>query len=72
MEKRLLTVEELSVYLSLPRGSIYTMRSLGKIPAECIVRIGRSLRFEKEKVDVWINSQTVVQPSAQERGLSDQ
>ena len=71
MEQRLMTVYELSVYLSIPKGSLYTMRCLGKIPPECIVRIGRALRFEKAKIDAWINSQVAAQPSAQERKLSD-
>jgi excisionase family DNA binding protein len=69
MEKRLLTVNELSNYLSLPKGSIYTMVCLKKIPG--VIRIGRALRFEKIKIDTWINSKTVSQPSAQERKLYD-
>lgn len=55
MQKRLLNVTELSEYLATPKGSIYTMVFEGKIPADCIVRIGRALRFEKIKVDEWIN-----------------
>ncbi len=66
MEKRLLTVEELSVYLGIPRGSIYTKVCLRKIPAECIVRIGRALRFEKAGIDSWVSSQAASRPNAPE------
>lgn len=55
MEKRLMNVVELATYLSIPKGSLYTMVSLGKIPHDCIVRLGRALRFEKEAIDRWIS-----------------
>ena len=55
MEKRLLNIEELAVYLSIPKDSIYTMVCLKKIPQDCVVHIGRALRFEKEAIDKWIS-----------------
>jgi len=57
-EKRLMNVTELSEYLSISKGSLYTMVCMGKIPAECIVKIGRSLRFDKAKIDAWIDSRS--------------
>ena len=54
MEKRLLTVRELSEYLSTPTGCIYVMVHLRKIPPECVVKLGKSLRFEKIGIDKWI------------------
>lgn len=54
-QKRLLNIKEASQYLSIPKGSLYTMISLKKIPAECIVKIGRALRFEKSALDNWVN-----------------
>ncbi|MBI3549881.1 MAG: helix-turn-helix domain-containing protein [Elusimicrobia bacterium] len=54
MEKRLLNVGELSVYLSLPKDSIYTMVSLRKLPG--VVHLGRALRFEKAEIDRWVNA----------------
>ena len=57
MEKRLLNIGELSAYLSISKGSLYTMVCMKKIPPECVVHIGRALRFEKEAVDRWINAQ---------------
>lgn len=56
MEKRLLSVNELSVYVSLPKNSIYTMVSLRKLPG--VVRLGRALRFEKAAIDQWVNEKT--------------
>jgi excisionase family DNA binding protein len=55
MEKRLMNIRELAAYLGTPKGSIYTMVCLRKIPQECIVKLGRALRFEKEAIDKWIN-----------------
>jgi excisionase family DNA binding protein len=54
-KKRLMNIEELSEYLGTPKGSIYTMVCLRKIPQECVIKIGRALRFEKDAIDKWIN-----------------
>jgi excisionase family DNA binding protein len=54
-KKRLMNIGELSAYLGTPKGSIYTMVCLGKIPQECVVKLGRALRFEKDAIDKWIN-----------------
>ena len=66
MEKRLMNAKELSQYLSMPLATVYTYVSTGKIPAGCIKRIGRALKFEREAVDAWVNAQPSTQPSAQE------
>ena len=63
MEKRLLTVKELAVYIGTTVGSIYTLTHMGKIPRECVVKLGRSLRFEREAIDAWINQQKPSGPS---------
>ena len=55
-KKRLMNINELSEYLGTPKGSIYTMVCLHKIPQACIVKLGRSLRFEREAIDKWINA----------------
>lgn len=54
---RLLDVEGLSKYLSLPKGTIYTWVSLRRFPEKSIVRLGRSLRFDVAEIDGWIASQ---------------
>lgn len=64
MEKKLMDVKQLSEYLSMPAPTIYTYVSTGKIPAECIKRIGRALKFEVGAVDRWITGPSAVQSSA--------
>jgi excisionase family DNA binding protein len=62
MTKRLMSVRELSEYLSMPVATIYTYVSLGRIPSGCIKRIGRALRFEVAEIDGWINGGTAGNP----------
>ena len=64
MEKRLMDVKQLSAYISMPISTIYTYVSTGKIPAACIKRIGRALKFEVGAVDRWITGPSVVQLNA--------
>jgi len=64
MEKRLMDVKELSEYLSMPVPTIYTYVSTGKIPAECIKRIGRALKFDVGAVDRWVNGPSAAQASS--------
>ena len=56
-KKRLLNIQELSEYLGTSKGSLYTMVCMRKIPKDCIVKIGRSLRFDLDSVNSWINRQ---------------
>ena len=52
MEKRLMTIKELSVYTGIPVNTLYCYSSRGIIPK---VKIGRSLKFDKYKIDEWID-----------------
>ena len=52
MDKKFVTVSELSQYLSIPKATIYTWVSLRKIPG--VVRLGRTLRFEIGEIDRWV------------------
>ena len=52
VQGRLLNVQELSAYLSLPVSTIYTWASLGRIPG--VVRLGRALRFDRAAIDEWV------------------
>lgn len=65
MKQRLMNVKELSEYLSMPTATIYTYISTGKIPAGCIRRIGRALKFERIAVDEWINDAASLRCRAQ-------
>lgn len=52
--RKLLDIDGLSRYLSMPKATIYTWVSSRKIPPEAIVRLGRSLRFDRVAVDRWV------------------
>lgn len=54
--KRLLTVKELANYMGTTVKGIYTKKSRGKIPCECIVKVGDSVRFDIGEIDKWIDS----------------
>ena len=56
MEKRLMNVREVSAYLAMPVATVYAYVGRGKIPKECITRIGRSLKFDRLAIDLWINA----------------
>ena len=51
---RLLDVDGLAEYLSIPKATIYTWTSAHKIPSKAIVRLGRSLRFDVKEIDAWV------------------
>jgi predicted DNA-binding transcriptional regulator AlpA len=41
----------------MPVPTVYAYVGRGKIPPDCIKRIGRSLKFDRVAVDQWINAQ---------------
>lgn len=59
---RLLNIRQLSDYLAMPVATIYTWVCLRRVPAACIVRLGRSLRFDREAVDRWIEERRIGPP----------
>ena len=52
--KLLMDVTELSNCLSLPKATIYTWVQTGRIPRNCVVRLGRSLRFHVPAIEAWV------------------
>ena len=54
LQTRLLNVDGLANYLSIPKGTIYTWVSMRKIPAKALVRLGRSLKFDVKEIDAWL------------------
>ena len=48
MNKTWLTPDEVCAYLAMPKATLYTWVSLGKIPAH---KLGRLLRFKKDEID---------------------
>jgi excisionase family DNA binding protein len=48
----LVDVEYVSAWLKLPQKTVYRHASEGRLPG--IVRLGRSLRFDKAKLETWL------------------
>ena len=46
-----LTIEDLSVYLKIPKSTLYKLVREGKVPGQ---KIGRHLRFSKAVIDRWL------------------
>jgi excisionase family DNA binding protein len=46
-----LTIEELAVYLKIPKSTLYKVVRAGKIPSQ---KVGRHWRFRKEAIDDWL------------------
>lgn len=55
MATNLITPEELSGELQIPKGTLHNWASAGKGPA--FVKIGRHRRYRREDVDAWIAAQ---------------
>lgn len=49
-----LTIDELSVYLKIPKSTLYKLVREGKVPAQ---KAGRHLRFHREAIDEWLKRQ---------------
>jgi len=49
-----LTIDELSVYLKIPKSTLYKLIREGKVPSQ---KVGRHLRFHREVIDEWLKRQ---------------
>jgi len=47
----ILTIDELSTYLKIPKSTLYKLVREGKVPCQ---KIGRHWRFRKEAIDRWL------------------
>ncbi|MES9855039.1 MAG: helix-turn-helix domain-containing protein [Sedimenticola sp.] len=47
-----MTIEELSSYLKIPKSTLYKLAQEGKLPGQ---KIGKQWRFGKRAIDYWIN-----------------
>ena len=50
----ILTIQELSSYLKIPKSTLYKLTREGKIPFQ---KVGRHLRFHREAIDEWVKGQ---------------
>lgn len=48
----ILTIDELSTYLKIPKSTLYKLVREGKIPSQ---KVGRHWRFRKEAIDRWLD-----------------
>jgi len=59
MEKRVFTEIETAVYIGMSRSYLRQSRMEGnrenRTPAPPFIRIGRSIRYLKEDLDLWLN-----------------
>jgi len=54
-----LTIEELSVYLKIPKSTLYKLVREGKVPSQ---KVGRHWRFRKEAIDRWLDQTQAEEP----------
>lgn len=57
-----LTIEDLSVYLKIPRSTLYKLVREGKIPSQ---KIGRHWRFRREAINQWLDETRAEVPKPQ-------
>lgn len=51
---QVMTLEELAVYLKLPKSTLYKLVQGGRIPGQ---KLGKQWRFGKQAIDQWLNSE---------------
>ena len=56
-----LTIEELSAYLKIPKSTLYKLVREGKIPSQ---KIGRHWRFRKAAIDLWLEEARTSEPGS--------
>ena len=48
------TIDDVVVYLKLPKSTVYKLAQEGKIPGQ---KVGRHWRFRKDTIDRWLDRQ---------------
>ncbi|PXF60113.1 MAG: DNA-binding protein [Deltaproteobacteria bacterium] len=54
-----LTIEELSIYLKIPKSTLYKLVREGKVPSQ---KVGRHWRFRKKAIDRWLDETRAEEP----------
>ena len=55
---KIMTLDELSEYLLVPKPTLYRLLTRGKIPA---FKVGNQWRFSSQLIDNWLKSQITVE-----------
>lgn len=53
-ELEIMTLEEVSTYLRIPRSSLYKLAREGKVPCQ---KIGKHWRFRRTAIDTWVSAE---------------
>ena len=51
---QVMTLEELALYLKLPKSTLYKLVQDGRIPGQ---KLGKQWRFGKQAIDQWLNNE---------------
>jgi len=54
LDHPILTLDELHLYLKIPKPTLYSLAQNGRIPA---AKVGKHWRFRKSDIDEWLNAQ---------------
>ena len=54
-----MTIDELSVYLKIPKSTLYKLAQEGRLPGH---KVGRHWRFRKETIDRWLDETRTEEP----------
>ncbi len=60
-KKRLITTKEAALYLGTTENSLRSLRCQRKLPPDWMISIGRSVRFDLQAIDNWIDKQGTLQ-----------
>lgn len=51
-----LTIDELSEYLKIPKSTLYKLAQEGRLPGQ---KVGRHWRFPRKAIDRWLEQQPI-------------
>ena len=66
-QQSVMTVEEVSAYLRIPRSSVYKLAQEGRIPCK---KVGRQWRFRREALDLWLSGEPTSSDGNRNKGKS--
>ena len=59
---RLLSIDEVSTYIDIPKNTLYRWRVDGKGPRG--IRMGKHVRFRRSEVEAWLDRNSDERPAA--------